>query len=465
MTQDLLLTYYGDDFTGSTDALEALTLAGVRAVLFLKAPTPEALAAFPGVQAVGVAGNGRSLTPSDMDEAFPALFARLKALGAPVSHYKTCSTFDSSPEIGSIGRAADLGHQVFRCGFLPLLVGAPALSRYCVFGNLFARSGPESEVFRLDRHPTMSRHPVTPMTESDLRLHLGQQTAKRIDLFDILQYRGPPGEVDRALSALLDQKPDIVLFDILSDEQLAVAGRLIWERASVDQPLFAIGSSGVEYALTGHWRASGLVDAPAPPRVLEPAPQLLALSGSCSPVTERQIDAAAQDGFEVVPLATAKLVDPERSAGVRDDALGRALDLLGRGRSVILHSCLGPQDPRIGETVRQFEALGYSRSEVRLKSGRVLGEQLGKILGALLQASGVRRVVVAGGDTSSYIASELSIEALEMVSPLATGAPLCRAHARQGGLDGLEIAFKGGQTGKTNFFSTALRGNQHEREA
>src|SRR3954469_19668058 len=109
MSDGLLLTYYGDDFTGSTDAMESLTLAGAKTVLFLKPPDAAALERHPGVRAVGVAGVTRSLPPDQLEaQLHPALIA-LKALGAPVVQYKVCSTFDSSPQVGSIGRVIDVG--------------------------------------------------------------------------------------------------------------------------------------------------------------------------------------------------------------------------------------------------------------------------------------------------------------------------------------------------------------------
>ena len=174
----LLLTFYGDDFTGSTDAMESLARAGFRTILFLKPPTPAVLADFTDVGAIGLAGDSRAMTPEDMEQTLPGAFSQLKDLGAPLFHYKVCSTFDSSPEIGSIGRATDLGQQIFASPFVPLLVGAPELGRYTVFGNHFARSGVDGKTYRLDQHAPMRDHPVTPMRESDLRIHLSQQTAK-----------------------------------------------------------------------------------------------------------------------------------------------------------------------------------------------------------------------------------------------------------------------------------------------
>src|ERR1700756_3224139 len=101
MPQSLLYAFYGDDFTGSTDALEALAADGVRSALFLSPESLAHLERFPGLQAIGLAGDSRSRTPEWMDARLPEIFRRLQAFGAPVTHYKVCSTFDSSPERGS----------------------------------------------------------------------------------------------------------------------------------------------------------------------------------------------------------------------------------------------------------------------------------------------------------------------------------------------------------------------------
>ena len=458
--RDLLMSFYGDDFTGSTDVLEALTLAGVKTVLFLRSPSADARAAFADVDALGIAGTGRSLSPEAMDEVLPPLFTELAALSAPISHYKTCSTFDSSPEVGSIGRALDLGQEVFHSPFVPLVGGVPRFGRYCVFGNVFARAGVGSDgaPFRLDRHPTMSAHPVTPMNESDLRVHLGQQTSKSFALFDVLQYGRDESARSARLDELLAEGPDVVLFDLLESEQLAKAGRLIWDRASRETPLFAIGGSGIQYALLAHWREIGLLEPEQPPAPLASASQVLAVSGSCSPVTERQIREADASGYAVVALDTAGLVDPDRSAAAREEAALQANRHLAEGRSVLLHSCLGSRDPRITATHEALASRGMNAADARLQVARLLGTEIGETLRTLLERSGVRRVVVAGGDTSGHVAAALGIEALEMVAPLAPGGPLCRAYAPGGEFDGIEIAFKGGQVGRPDYFATALNG-------
>lgn len=425
---DLLLTYCGDDFTGSTDVMEALATSGVRTVLFLEPPSPGDLRRFEGVRAAGVAALSRTMTPEQMDRALPATFERLRRLGAPVCHYKICSTFDSSPTTGSIGRACEIGAGVFGGRFIPLVVGAPVLRRYCVFGNLFATVG--AETFRIDRHPVMSRHPVTPMDEGDLRRHLAKQTSRRLALMDLLQLTGSPEELDRRFAALLETEPDIVLFDVLDDARLAEVGRLLW----TSRPPFVAGSSGIEYALTAHWRAAGALAPsrlPAPPAT---APGMIVVSGSCSAITQNQIAWAVEHGYAAIR------VPPD---GDDADLVRQAMSALEAGRNPVLYSALGPADPAI------LDARGR---------GERVGTRLGVLARRLLETSKLKRLVVAGGDTSGYVSRQLGLTALEMAGPLAPGSPLCRARSREDAFDGLEIALKGGQVGKPDYFASALRG-------
>jgi len=413
------LAFYGDDFTGSTDALEFLTRAGLRTRLFLTPPSPAQVA---GLDAVGVAGFTRALAPAAMERELRASFAALRALRPRHVHYKVCSTFDSSPRVGSIGRAIDVGAEIFPQRFVPLLVGAPALGRYCVFGNLFARMGIGStgEIHRLDRHPSISRHPVTPMTEADLQRHLARQTRKRIALLDVLALERPERETRAKLDALARAGAEIVLFDALRPEHVARIGALLAALASRTRPLFSIGSSAVEMAL----------GAVAPTRSLSlrsarAARPLLVVSGSCSPVTASQIDWAEANGFAAFPFD--------------DRASRRAAESLRRGRHTIVYSHRGR---RAREPIAAAE----------------LGGALGWLARDLAARHGVRRMVVAGGDTSSYAARALGLESLEMLAPLAPGAPLCRARAPSSPVDGIEINFKGGQVGAADYFGAVARG-------
>jgi uncharacterized protein YgbK (DUF1537 family) len=457
--QRLLVGFYGDDFTGSTDALESLSRAGIRTVLFTSPPSAAQLAEYPRLQAVGVAGMTRSMAVPEMRyELRPALTA-LRALKPRMVHYKVCSTFDSSPRIGSVGAVMDLAWELFKPRFIPLVVGAPALGRYCVFGNLFARAGRDPEPVRLDRHPTMSRHPVTPADESDLRLYLARQTRKRVALFDVLKLTRPGPERSAALSRVLKDKPDIVLFDVLSEEQLRAIGELLDACAEGERPLFSVGSSGLGTALARHWETAGRIrpvkNWPSPGR----AAPLLVVSGSCSPVTAEQIRWAARKGFAEVVMDTPRLMNAKDGALVEAETSRRIVKHLQQGRSVVVHSSCGPDDPRLMavQKTRRGQSLVSSSPAM---DGAALGSALGRITRETLQHVKLRRVCLAGGDTSSYVARTLGVESMEMIAPLAPGAPLCRVRAPGSTADGLEMNFKGGQVGGPDYFGRVQDGRK-----
>lgn len=454
---ELLMGFYGDDFTGSTDAMDALTRAGLRTVCFVTPPTKEIIQQYVGLGAFGVAGISRALNTSEMVTELKPTFNAMKNLQIPLVHYKTCSTFDSSPEIGSIGKAIDIGCDVFSPPYVPVMVGAPPLGRYCVFGNLFARSGVDTEPFRLDRHPTMSRHPITPMDESDLRLHLAKQTKKRMSLLNILELNKPVEEAKQFLSQLLNDKPDIVIFDTLYDEQLVKLGKLISSHQEIENPLFIVGSSGVESALTAHWQSQDLIS-PMPFADPGKVDQLLVLSGSCSPVTERQIEWGLENGAVEVPIQTERIIIEDQMVDECEHTAKKALELLDQGHNVIVHTARGPKDPRIEATNQRLKDQGFSDTDLKLKSGKFFGEALGEIFKRILEKKRVPRAAVFGGDTSGYFARTMEIEAIEMIGPLAPGAPLCRIHKPGSPLENVEILFKGGQLGNTEIVFTTQQG-------
>jgi uncharacterized protein YgbK (DUF1537 family) len=418
--------------------METLTRGGVPTVLFVEPPSAEMLARVPHARAIGVAGQSRTNSPEQMDAELPPAFAALRALKPHFVHYKVCSTFDSSPTVGSIGRAIDLGSATFKNRITPVVVGAPSLQRFCVFGNLFARSGLDSAPYRLDRHPTMSRHPVTPMDEADLRLHLARQTARPIELVDVLTLDDDPTDLFNRLAACADGSA--VLFDTLTNQHLATIGAALVELQRREaQPMFVAGSSGIEAALVSRWRQLGK----AFPREFDPAPpveRLLVISGSCSPVTGRQIARAIEQGFAEIAIDAASLVASANPDSEVSTIANRVQTEHDRGQSVIVHTSRGAADARVAA------------------SPSSLGVLLGRIAREALRLTGVRRVAIAGGDTSGDVARALGIESLEMVAPSAPGAPLCRATSSAGEVDGVEFTFKGGQVGRDNYFTSVLTG-------
>ncbi len=432
-----LYAYYGDDFTGSTDVLEVLASAGVRSVLFIGPPGERHVRRFRGCQALGIAGDSRSRSPRWMSERLPALLSRLGAFGAPIAHYKTCSTFDSSPRIGSIGRALEIGRDTLPGPFIPIVVTAPHLGRYVAFGNLFADAG--GVVHRIDRHPTMRAHPVTPMQEADLRRHLAAQTAMRIGLIELPALaRGAAAE---ALAGCLAAGDEAVLFDGVSEADLAQIGRVLWRSAQC-RALFCAGSSGLTHALLSVWRDAGLIPARSETQSCgKPVDTLLAMSGSCSPVTERQIQAALRAGYHGIALDPALLLSEASGAQAGERLVREAAARLRDGRSTVLYSALGP--PCTGSPA----------------SGEELGRRMGELLARILAAAPVPRVLLAGGDTSSHAVAQLGLYALTWSASLEPGAPLCRAHAEErSALEGLELVLKGGQVGSEGFFERVRLG-------
>jgi len=437
--QPLLLSYYGDDLTGSTDVMEALTLGGVETVLFTRIPDVAHRARFPNARAIGLAGTSRSQSPAWMDEHLTPAFAWLRSLGAKLCHYKVCSTFDSSPDTGNIGRAIEIGRGVFGQAAVPLLVGTPQLKRYTAFGHLFAAY--RGKTYRIDRHPVMSRHPVTPMAEADLLVHLSRQTRLPSALIDLATLRGPDAAaaVDRGLA-----ESAIVLFDVADEETQGTAGAELWRIAPATP--FCVGSSGVEYALIRQWSEQGIAQKPSGFAPLEPVERIAVVSGSVSPTTETQIRHAEGHGF--VALA----IDPLRLAADTDAAIAEAtsaaLAQLGEGRSVILYTALGP-GADVGARIDQDPGARHR-----------LGRGLGDILGRLVRQAALSRAVIAGGDTSSHALGQLGVDALTLRMPLpqTPGSPLCTAHSSDPAIDGLQLAMKGGQIGNDDYFSAMRDG-------
>ena len=396
-----LVSYCGDDFTGSTDVMEALAAHAVRTVLFTRIPNDEAFAPFADFDAIGLATTSRSQTPQWMDEHLPQAFAWLKSLNARFCHYKVCSTFDSSPSIGNIGRATEIGLRIFEQKRVALVIGAPQLKRYTFAGHLFADF--RGQTCRIDRHPVMSVHPVTPMDESDLLMHLARQANVPVDIIDVH-----------------DQATQVM------------AGAALCNLPPESLP-FVVGSSGVEYALMAALQKGRSAAFP----LVAPVTQLLVVSGSVSPTTERQIAFAAANGF------TALAADPLELAQGRSDAvLGDARAVLTRGGSPLIYTASGTASDR-GEALNT------------LPDGRVgLARALGRLAARLIREFSLKRLVIAGGDTSSHALSALNIHALTTRFPLldTPGSPLCTAHSVNPEFNGLELAMKGGQVGRDDYF-------------
>lgn len=416
-----LISFYGDDFTGSTDTMEALASHGVKTVLFTRIPSEAEFSGFASYDAIGIAGSSRSQTPEWMEQNLPAPLEWLKSLGARFCHYKVCSTFDSSPSVGSIGRAAEIGQRVFGQKSIALIVGTPQLKRFTFAGHLFAAY--QGEIFRIDRHPVMSRHPVTPMDEADLRIHLGKQTKLSVML-------ATPSFEEMGLH----------LIDVFDGSTQIAAGEAMLNFPPHAVP-FVIGASGVEYALMKAMEKRGDITGTADFTPLGRVNRTIVVSGSVSPMTERQIHHALANGFEGIAADTERLA-AENNQPEMQRLLDSAVQALDSGRSPIVYTALGPSTDK-GKAIDG------------VKGGRArLGKALGNIARTCLGRFKLKRVIIAGGDSSSHALGELDIFALTTRFPLkqTPGSPLCLAHSGNSDLQGLEIAMKGGQLGGEDYF-------------
>jgi uncharacterized protein YgbK (DUF1537 family) len=438
----LLVSWYGDDFTGASAVMEVLTLAGLPSVLFLEIPTPELLTKFSRYRGLGIAGIARSKSPQWMESHLPPVFNLLAEWAAPITHYKICSTFDSAPHVGSIGKAIELAMHHFDQNWVPILTAAPAIQRYQLFGNLFAAG--HGVGYRLDRHPTMSRHPVTPMIEADVRLHLSRQTDTPVGLVDYPALTAQRAE--QALDRELKAGRRLVVIDTVDKSSLAEAGKLIWNRR-FESP-FVVGSQGIEYALVAYWRSLSALPVETPVVQATAVDRIVIVSGSCSPTTAAQIEWARAHGFELIRIDARRALDGrawERAISDATDAAVRAMD---NGRDPLVYSACGPDDPSVAAL---FEAIETSGKDVGVVNESI-GTGLGRILDSIFRRTPLRRGVIAGGDTSGYAARVLGVEALTLVAPITPGAALFRAHSNDPRYSDLEIALKGGQMGAPDYF-------------
>jgi uncharacterized protein YgbK (DUF1537 family) len=297
--------------------------------------------------------------------------------------------------------------------------------------------GSEGKIYRLDRHPSMCKHPVTPSDESDLRLHLAKQTEKKIGLVDILQL-GEENKIKNALAGEIKNGNEIVLFDAVHEDQLKEIGKLIDSYADGNDPLFSVGSSGIEMALGNHWKENGDLKKEQAWKEPLPTESLLVVSGSCSPVTSAQIAWALKNGFAEIKLNISALAAGDPSS--MNEIICSAIKYINDKQSLIVHT-------NCNEEIADQKG-----------TAKIFGNALGTIVKAVAEKTSLERIVIAGGDTSSYAARAMGIEAVEMMAPLSPGAPLCKAYAPGSPVDGLEVNFKGGQVGKEDYFGRVKEG-------
>jgi uncharacterized protein YgbK (DUF1537 family) len=413
--------FYGDDFTGSTDALAQFSRCGLRSVLLVELPPADELRKLASeYDVIGVAGIARSLAPDEQEAEIRPILTALHGLGPRVVQYKICSTADSSPELGSLGRALEVARSIFGPAVVPVLAAQPELGRYTAFSHHFAAEA--GTIHRLDRQPTMANHPATPMTESDLRLHLAAQTDLRVGAIHLNSYD------DLAVRGMAVMDVDVVVLDALTDDDLRVAGRAVFA-AGTGTPAFAVGSGGLSRALAMELTQgcdSPTVAGDGLPTADQVDRHVLVVSGSQSARTREQIERAAVAGWEVLQLGDGVVAQ-------------QVVSVLRTGVP--------------GVAVHSGRSEGRSATEV-LGS---LARELAEVVSMVARGTDVRRFVIAGGDTSGSVLRELGVIALELVPTserYGPGLALCRTVATDPVLNGLEVLLKPGQLGAPDLFET-----------
>ncbi|MDD2177417.1 four-carbon acid sugar kinase family protein [Acidovorax sp. D2M1] len=437
--------WYGDDFTGATDTLAVLAQAGLRSMLFMGVPSASALAAAGPLDAVGIAGAARAMAPEAMRAELAPVGRFFRQIAPTVLHYKVCSTFDSAPHVGNIACAIQTLHPSVDNRWVPILGGQPSLGRYCAFSNLFAAAGTGGAVYRIDRHPTMHRHPVTPMGEADLRLHLAQQGLQGIAALHYPLYEADTSNdaaaLPTALGALLSTGPaDLpflpTLLDLTSADQLTSVGRLLWQQAQHAR-LLAVGPSSVAQALIACWEAHTSQSAPA----LAPSPApVFAWAGSLSPITAAQVQAATS--YQRIPVDAHRLENDAAYTQATQRAICAGLQ---QGHHVLAYT--GPADGS------SSPASGGASAAVAPASAALVARV---VQAQVDHGTPLRRIGIAGGDTSSHAVQALQLWGLSYKTTVCPGVTLSRAHSADPSRDGLELMLKGGQMGGTDLFQRLL---------
>lgn len=419
------VAFVADDLTGASDVLAQAHRYGLDAVLVVGDGDAEIPA---DADVVGIAGPARSLGGAEFDSLVRAQLQRIAEIGAPVLIYKVCSTFDSSPTVGSIGRGIELLHETLPgAGPIAVAPAQPQFGRYTAFSNHFGvYSG---AIHRLDRHPVMSRHPSTPMHEADLREVLAEQFADSQVPAAIHLTAYDDGTFAEQWRARRGEDTAAFVVDAVTDDHLDVLAQALRDGGAHDAPRVVVGSGGIMAALAR--TATGQpARTPAPTQVSGP---VLAVSASASSTTAAQIGDAVDHGWAEVA------VPAELLTGSDPDLLGaltqRAADALRGGRDVVVHTTRGSDDPRYAVT------------------GPVDPRHVGGLLGGLagrLAAGGLTRdIVVLGGDTSSHALTAMGVRELRVAEQFVTAGPICRSDD-DAPVAGCRLLLKGGQVGPTD---------------
>jgi uncharacterized protein YgbK (DUF1537 family) len=417
----VLLGCIADDFTGATDLASMLVRHGMATVQLIGVP---AAAVEPGdVQAVVVALKSRTIPAEQAIDQSLAALDWLRARGAQQTLFKYCSTFDSTDR-GNIGPVSEALLEALGADFTIACPALPENGRSIYQGHLFVGD-------RLLSDTHMRHHPLTPMTNSNLIQVLQRQSRAPVGLVPYPVVDLGPEAIRARFEELRAAGTRQAIADAVSDRHLLALGA-----AAADLALIT-GGSGIAMGLPENFRRRGLLAAGAPADRLPPTPGLAAiLAGSCSAATleqTRRHRAAGRPAFALDPVG---LVDG-------GDDVARALDFAAEHLSagpVLIGSSAPPE-----EVARVQERLGRERA------GAAIEAAMAEIARRLV-ALGVRRLVVAGGETAGAVVAALGVQGLRIGPAIDPGVPWTTSL----GEAPLALALKSGNFGAPDFFIKAF---------
>jgi len=417
----MLLGAIADDFTGATDLCSMLVRGGMRTVQLIGVPAADD--PVPDADAVVVALKSRTAPVRQAVEQSLAALHWLQRGGARQFFFKYCSTFDSTDQ-GNIGPVADALVAELGSGFALACPAFPANARSVYQGYLFVGSV-------LLNESGMEHHPLTPMTDANLVRVLSRQTDGTVGLVPFATVEKGAGAIRDAMTALKEQGRRYAIVDAVSDAHLLAIGEAASSHALIT------GGSGVALGLPANFRRAGLLSERDSSSLPPVAGHAAVLAGSCSRATLAQLGFARG---HVPVLALDPLATPD-AAAMAAAALAWAATRLGDKPVVIAASA--PPDAVAAIQAR----LG------RDAAGALIEDTMARIAEGLV-GLGVRRMVVAGGETSGSVVSRLGVRRLRIGAEIDPGVPWTLA---EGAGPALLLALKSGNFGATDFFLKAFQ--------
>jgi uncharacterized protein YgbK (DUF1537 family) len=415
----MLLGCIADDFTGATDLANTLTRRGMRTVVLLGAP--EAGAIVPQADAVVVALKSRTIPAADAVSISLKSLRWLRDAGARQIYFKYCSTFDST-DAGNIGPVAEALLDALGADFTVACPAFPTNQRTVYRGHLFVGA-------QLLSDSSMRHHPLTPMTDALLTRVLQRQCRSKVGLIDIEAVAQGAPAIRGRIAGLKREGVRLAIADAITDQHLLGLGEAC-------APLLLVtGGSGMALGLPGNFHRDGRLparDASALPRV---EGHSAVLAGSCSMATNRQVS-VFMEKFDALALNMDALAAGDDVAG---EALAWARPRVG-GKPVLIYSSAAP-----AEVARVQAALG------REHAGELVEQTLARIAQGLV-AMGVKRLVVAGGETAGAVVSALRVRGLRVGAEIDPGVPWTVSTDNEP----IALALKSGNFGGDDFFERAL---------